>query len=600
MNDLVVKTLGYGFLLLFVGMIIIYACTIFIPKFTYIFYIFAIAVAIWLFIAGIILIIYDSITGAMNMYAIAKYAFMFIIAGGALSAFGYFLYYMTTQVNYTPQVVNLIILIFFLFAIITILVATLPRGIISYTAFINQSGVSRMILTVMATAIVFMFLPHSFTTSHKYATALLLMAIFIMMMWAASAPASLAYLASYKMSAVISFVAVLAIIWYNNPADVFNSTFITNNAIFLVVIAAYLLVLAIIYMGDYSGIMDSDMFRALNMGAGIVVSGIFIIWLAYLILQLYNKPSVGTTIFILIAAIFVIYSLFATFARFITIYDGNQARVNAFSGFINNTVMYLPCLADNAYGAAVGRIANMVGSKTVAAASSIPDNIRNTPAQMWSLLVIAISLAIAFYYIPEIQNKLYAGNMHQLLVEPIAMNGATTVANYSQLTDTADSNDPHYNYRYGISLWYYLDAYGANMNEAYNKYTPIFNYGNKPIIEYNGLTNSLRIRIGTAKGEPITVFEQRGAVQLQKWTNIVVNFMGGTVDVFVDGRLLKSTGGVIPYMNQDSIIVGTQYGIYGKCCNILYSSSPFSSYDIYYLRYLVKDNNPPIYKSKLG
>jgi hypothetical protein len=355
------------------------------------------------------------------------------------------------------------------------------------------------------------------------------------------------------------------------------------------------------YMVDLSGIIDPAAYRALNIGAGIVTSSLFFAWLVYLITHRLSAHSGITGAFIFVAAIFVAYSLIATVFRFVTINDGSQARENAFYSLLNNTILYLPCMFDAAYTAAIRQGVATFGYKTASATASAAANIKNTPVQIWSLLIIAVGLGLAFYYMPAVNSKLYIGSGKQLVTDPITMNGATTVASYSELMGINDADasggvtNPQYDYKYGISMWYYLDAYGANMNEAYNKYTPIFNYGNKPSIEYNGRTNSLRIRIGSAKGEPVTVFEQRGAVQLQKWTNIVVNFIGGTVDVFVDGQLLKSTGGVIPYMSMDNIVIGTQYGLYGKCCNVIYSDHPFTASEMYYLRYLVKDSNPPVF-----
>lgn len=527
-----------------------------------------------------------------------------LIVAAVLAAIGYFIYYLSTGVDYNLKTVNSIIIIAFCLAIMAAMAVTVQSG--NYAAFASQTGIARTMLAIIALALTFAFIPHthSFTTSHPRLAMTFLTVATAIVLYFTKTPDALPFVMPYKIAMIISTIAFITILWYNNPANIFNTTFIQNNATFAIVIAVYLLCLGALYMVDLTGIVDPDVYKSLNIGAGIVTSSLFLIWLIYVIMQLTSKPNTATTFLILAAAIFIAYSLIATVFRFVAIHDGSQSRENALYSLINNTILYLPCVFDSAYTAAMSRMAGAAGSKATAAAVAAATNIKNTPIQIWSLLVIAVGIALAIYYIPSINSKMYIGTGKQLLTDPVAMNGATTVANYAELsgiTDASgdDTTTPHYDYKYGISMWYYLDAYGANMSEAYNKYTPIFNYGNKPSIEYNALTNSLRIRVGSAKGEPVTVFEQRGAVQLQKWTNVVVNFIGGTIDIFIDGQLLKSVGGIIPYMSQDNVVVGTQYGLYGKCCNIIYSGAPFTASEIYYLRYLVKDNNPPVFNGKI-
>lgn len=521
----------------------------------------------------------------------------------ALAAISYFMYYMSAVVNYTPIVVNSILIILFCLSVAAAVIATIgPTYVFEFAA---QTGIANIMLLVIALALALAFIPHTFTTAHPRIIMSVIAIVTLCALLFTHTPATLAFVTPYKFAMIITAIAFISILWYNNPADIFNSTFIKNNATFAIIIGIYMLCLAAVYMVDLSGILDPTVYRALNIGAGIVTSSLFFIWLMYLIMHRFSTHSGVTGVFILIAAIFVAYSLIATIFRFITINDGSQARENAFYSLLNNTILYLPCMFDAAYAAMIRKGVATFGYKTAAATASAAANIKNTPVQFWSLLIIAIGLGLAFYYMPAVNSKLYIGSGKQLLTDPITMNGATTVASYSELMGINDADasggvtNPTYDYKYGISMWYYLDAYGANMNEAYNKYTPIFNYGNKPSIEYNGRTNSLRIRIGSTKGEPVTVFEQTGAVQLQKWTNIVVNFIGGTVDVFVDGQLLKSTGGVIPYMSMDNVVIGTQYGLYGKCCNVIYSASPFTAAEMYYLRYLVKDSNPPVFTGNI-
>jgi hypothetical protein len=81
---------------------------------------------------------------------------------------------------------------------------------------------------------------------------------------------------------------------------------------------------------------------------------------------------------------------------------------------------------------------------------------------------------------------------------------------------------------------------------------------------------------------------------LQKWNNIIINYNGGTMDIFLNGTLVKSSIEVLPYHTYDNLVIGENNGIKGGICNIVYFKRVLNSSEIYLLYNLVKNNTPPV------
>ena len=177
-----------------------------------------------------------------------------------------------------------------------------------------------------------------------------------------------------------------------------------------------------------------------------------------------------------------------------------------------------------------------------------------------------------------------------LLKRPIPMDIEKTIGTYQNLVN---KNSTSFNYNYAISCWVFIHNYGTNLSSAYVVDTPLLNYGNRPAITWNGKINTLKIKMRDVNNNVLTVFKTN-KIPLQKWVNIVINYNGGTLDVFIDNKLVASERNIIPYMAYDKIVVGANNGISGGICNVTYYDNVLTKnqIDIYYN--LLKDKNPPI------
>ena len=140
-----------------------------------------------------------------------------------------------------------------------------------------------------------------------------------------------------------------------------------------------------------------------------------------------------------------------------------------------------------------------------------------------------------------------------------------------------------------------------------NNLFSILNFGNKPNVLYNVKSNTLFVTmqqkdLQKTTNNKLIDFDEEGNrilyknenVLLQKWNNIVINYNGGIFDIFLNGELVKSDNGVVPYYKLDNLTIGQDNGLKGGICNVVYFKRALNSANIYYLYNMVKDKQLPV------
>ena len=178
--------------------------------------------------------------------------------------------------------------------------------------------------------------------------------------------------------------------------------------------------------------------------------------------------------------------------------------------------------------------------------------------------------------------------------KPTYINKKTNIGIYENLKGSADD----YNYNYGLSSWIYLMAQAPNYGVGYSKFTKILDYAGKPTLWYNAETNTFKITVKAYKKGTTTPYDKivytTKNIPLQKWNNVVVNYVGGTLDVFINKDLVASVKNVVPYMSSDGIFIGDDHGISGAVANVTYFSHPISTSRITFSYENLVNNDPPI------
>jgi len=150
-----------------------------------------------------------------------------------------------------------------------------------------------------------------------------------------------------------------------------------------------------------------------------------------------------------------------------------------------------------------------------------------------------------------------------------------------------------FTYNYALSSWIYLNPVAPIRCPADKDWVSILNYGDKPNILYNTRTNSIKIMMQYEANKSKTIYEIKN-IKLQKWNHLLINYSGGTLDVFLNGKLQSSTSGTIPYISADTVSSGQDGGVSGGISQIIYYPKSLSIQKIEGIYNSYKNINPPI------
>ena len=316
----------------------------------------------------------------------------------------------------------------------------------------------------------------------------------------------------------------------------------------------------------------------------------------------YGKLAINIIIIIVIAAII-----------FRALTYSNFYQNSPLTQLIVNSIFYIPCLL-------VSFIDNFVKLTGLDVKSKGKNSGLFKPTTTdYILLVLAILLNVGYFAYPYAAVKFSKQGGLMLIDNPIYTNTEHILASYQSLNKNTNYDlnydstlNTDFNYTYAISFWVYIDAVSPSMSSAYNKYTTLLSYGGKPNVLYKGADNTLMITMDNTSApksnyKPTVPFDTdesgnriiyvKKDVLLQKWNNIIINYNGGTLDIFYNGELVKSSIEVLSWMKYDTLTVGSKNGIRGGMCNLNYFNKSLNVQQIYYLYNFVKDNTPPVYKS---
>jgi len=414
---------------------------------------------------------------------------------------------------------------------------------------------------------------------------------------------------NYVVLQSIIFITLLLIIIFRDPFELYakHSLEVTLGMLFLF----FIMFITFFFIGhrnqfklngrlsDDKGLWKNFIKKFFGMIAfGIAIVGVVLFGL-YVIKSVPQITNITMFIFSvlvisgIIAIGYILYKRFTDNAR--NVPDKNNRLIN----LIKDIILYIPCIL-------------------IDFVEFIKKQWNITTKTEWLILggeVVVIGLG---YLLPIVYQKLVTHDGVILLKEPKYLSSKYDLGTYQNL-NPADHSGNAFNYTYSISGWFNIYGMAPNVSASANKFTDIINYSNKPRIQFNVSTNTLRIQselshhmhehehssttkhheigggieVGANSSKIVDIFETKD-IKLQKWNNIVINYDSGFMDVFLNGELVGTKASVSPYMKYDVVSSGANRGIQGGVCNVVYYDRILSQGEINITYKLLSELNIPL------
>lgn len=177
-------------------------------------------------------------------------------------------------------------------------------------------------------------------------------------------------------------------------------------------------------------------------------------------------------------------------------------------------------------------------------------------------------------YIKEkINNSIYLKIQYyiELIKQKLFLNG--TIPSGFNL-----DSDMEYTYHYGISFWLYLDTNMLNNND--DIVSLIISIGSRPSLYFDQYTRDLYVEILDYNSDLKDVKQKRifktNELLYQKWNHVVMNYVNGQFDLFINNILVHTQKNVSPYINKNDILkVGSSDNPdMGGISNMIYYEQP--------------------------
>ena len=299
-----------------------------------------------------------------------------------------------------------------------------------------------------------------------------------------------------------------------------------------------------------------------------------------------------STILIIVAIVVGLTIVYRIFSNYLRSLDGTL-------GFISYFVFYIPCM-----------ISDFI--------KYISKEFKTTTHDVYILFILELIIILLIIYYPVIIKAIFDRNEEiSLLHEPVFLNNKKSIYNMEDLKresiyiNNELKKNKGINKNYSISFWVFTNPMpNFNTNKEYS----IFSFDEKPELKfkYNTIKNDSNDNsvILTGNESPYiyraylsNMPNTNGDLEfvdldapLQRWNNVVFNYTGKNVDIFMNGELQETRvlEQLPTFSDYDIINIGEDSGISGSICNIKYSPYNMTRRQIVQTYNVYSTQNPPL------
>lgn len=218
----------------------------------------------------------------------------------------------------------------------------------------------------------------------------------------------------------------------------------------------------------------------------------------------------------------------------------------------------------------------------------IKEEYLKTNKKILILLGIEALLVVFKFLIPYIYKlfkKVVSPKENVLLVNPVSLDRVHNLGLFltneevkSNNTSKRDTSDKFFNYNYAIAFSLWIFPQPKSVSDAYTKSSNLINISDIVKVIHNN--NNIEFWAATTvPGENpnrlVKIYEFK-EFKYQKWNTIIINYQGGSLDIFINKTLKSSTPNITPLKNNNSAVIGEINGINGGIKNVSYFQNSLS------------------------
>ena len=376
-------------------------------------------------------------------------------------------------------------------------------------------------------------------------------------------------------------------IYYKNSFE-FLTTYKTLSLMGIITIGVVMLILVVYSLaGGAQGVKEMGPYTALVSKIMSYFVGIVVVLglVIYALTKVLKMPSTTVQIIsivnflLLMGLIALILSIFNFNSLSPSLIMSSDSGLGFIFNFIVKLIVYIPCLIID--------FSNVLLEQF---------NLAKKEYTVLVILLIELLLIASKFLVPKLFNTVVNHDGIILTDKVYPLEAKRNVMVSPSLMNMSK------NVNYSFSCWIYIHPSPPNTNEAYIENTTLINLGNVPNIQFNAQKNSLLFLVDVvdANDSSKTIVVPNSdsgkdiVINYSKWNHVVVNFIDGNIDIFVNGELVMSSPNVIPYKNPNMLLIGSSPGIYGETCSLVYYKNPLLAENIQLMYNTMKAFNPPV------